>query len=130
MRNLAMGLIYNFKSNILEAARYLRDHEPALDSVIDTAKVGAVEILRDFRKELEVYPTFRLSRPDIQAVGRSLLENIGPYDPQYKDGRVDTGLGNESLTLQVGVVVASLIANKKMLRIVRYHSEPVALYLQ
>lgn len=129
MRNLTRGLIYNFHEDIDKAAFFLRDHAQDESSSIDIAKKGAFEILENFEKELGNYATFRLEKPDMQEVGKVLCESLGEHDPKCNNGKIDTRYGNESLTLQTGVVIASIIGNQKMLRTVHQHNSKVAHYL-
>ena len=130
MRNLARGLIHNFHEDIDKAAFFMRDYVPEPESVIDGAKKGALEILSNFESELEYYTSFRLEKADMQEVGKVLCEYLGKHDPMCKDGKIDTQHGNESLTLQTGVVIASIIGNQKMLRSVAEHNSRIAQYLK
>lgn len=129
MRNLARGLIHNFHKNIDKAAFFLRDHVDE-DAYIDTAKKGALEILQNFEDEISFYATFSLRKPDMQEVGKVLCEYLGEHDPKCENGKIDTTHGNESLALQTGVVIASIIGNQKMLREVHEHNSRVAHYLR
>ncbi|MBI5148715.1 hypothetical protein HZA33_03475 [Candidatus Pacearchaeota archaeon] len=129
MRNLIRGLVHNFHEDIDKAAFFLRDHVYDKDTYVDTGKKGALEILQNFESELRNYITFRLEKPDMQEIGKVLCEYLGEHDPKYEKGKVDTRHGNESLALQTGVVMASIISNQKMLRAVREHNTRVARYL-
>ena len=126
MRNLARGLVHNYQKEIVDAAEFMHSYVAGKDEFADEAKRWAVNILRGFRKELSFYPNFRLERPDMQEV-----EYTGSHDPMYdpESNRVDTTKGNESLSLKIGVVLASLISNEKMLQTVRAHNAAIASYL-
>jgi len=131
MRNLARGLIHNHQKEIIDAAEFMHGYVPGENEFADEAKRWAVNILEGFRKELSFYPNFRLERPDMQESGKVIVEYVGSYDPMYNPNskRVDTTKGNESLSLKIGVVLASLVASEKMLQTVRAHNAAVATYL-
>ena len=131
MRNLARGLVHNYQKEILDAVEFMHGYVPEPGEFADEAKRWTVNILGGFRKELSLYPNFRLERPDMQEVGKVIIEYVGPLDPMYDPAsqRIDTTKGNESLSLKIGVVLASLISNEKMLQTVRAHNDAIAAYL-
>jgi hypothetical protein len=54
---------------------------------------------------------------------------LTPYDPQMRNGILNTDNGNASIILQTGVVVAAFLSNQRILEVVECHSAAIAGYL-
>jgi hypothetical protein len=129
VRNLALGLITNFADLIVQTAKLIQAHPIDPNSPIDSSRKLALEKLQPFREELKFYPTYRLMTDDIIAFTKAVADVLTPHDPMFKNGILNTRMGNESLTLETGTILASLVASQRMLWDIRQHSEPVALYI-
>jgi hypothetical protein len=129
LRNLALGLITNFQDLIVETAKLVQNCPIDPESPIDPCRKIALEELQPFRNELRLYPTYRLAKLDAIAFTSAVSQILSPHDSKFENGQLDTRMGNESLTVQMGTILASLVASQRMLWDIRRHSEPIALYI-
>lgn len=129
MRNLALGLFTNYKDLLIDTAKEIQSIHPEDDCLTDPYRKMAFQKLAPLRNEIKEYPTFRLERLDMLKIADVSTQIFEPIDSQFIDGVLDTTRGNESITLRIGVILASIISNERMLQEIHLHNRPIAHYL-
>jgi hypothetical protein len=128
MRDLSTAIFSKFQDSIIETALAFQEYVPSDACVINPYRKIALEKLEGFRRELQKH-RIRLQKADMLKVAETMTTLLAPYDPQVKDGILNTDNGNSSIILQTGVVVAAFLDNQRMLQIVELCSAAIADYL-